>query len=722
MTTDFEYRSGDQAAPRSIAQVPLLLGTCADGDAGTSYTFDAGDDVEANLGPGKVTALAIAHGQIGRCVVAPVAATYPALPAVTKTGTGPDVSIALIGSTGPHDDAPMKLTVTADAKRVDVSYDGVATAETILIPPEGPAVLRGKVDISGNDIVVNGKHLDITEPEAKVIGFAADAAGATSAGLHAALATTVAPAILTSDDLIAAGVAELDKYPRNLTFTTAGVTASDAPASVTVTGLDASGAAQSETITLSQTAATASGTKAFRGSGLTITYAAADGTGATIAIGWGSVFGPSTPAEMVTRFNARAVSQSSTVRARVYEESTGEQYLELYTTGTGEGVTMTIDAAASDVDDELGFTNVSPANLTATGVPGTYDFEWLGVRATFEAGDYKAGTSYVIPLRGPRGAVGDYVDALTEAVGDYQAHPFGFVVVCEDPATNANARALYDALRAIANTKRHDPDDPVLFDVVTPTALHAASAVKATNDAAITSWESDLATALNGAAKSLESIAIADGYIAGPPKMPGTFRRPATWAAGFKRASLNRIAGNPCDGAVPGVSLIGADGARARDEAKRATKLSGLAGPGFWALKSTQDGDTKFAPSASRAGALDRYRNPGAVAFALEASRAMLPTLQKWEGTWPTDEENPKAADPVFLEHRTGILTALVDPVAFPANEPKNVAAFTIKLIAPQIADDGNATVYLDFNPLAVGEKVRAILTATGVTLETPGA
>lgn len=725
MGTEFIYRSGDKAAPASLSAVPLLLGTSADGDVGTSYTVDPGDDVAGTIGPGKVSALAIAHGAIGRCVISPVAATYPALPAVTKTGAGPSITIALTAAgVGPHDDAPgMKLTVTSDGKRMDVSYDGTSTAETFVIPPEGPAVLRGKVDISGNDVVVNGKHLDFTSPSSDVITFAADAASAAPAGLLAATATVAAQVVLTADDLIAGGVTELDTWARNLTFTTAGVTPANAPATVQLDGFDAAGVAQTETITLAQTATIASGTKAFRGTGLVITYPAADGTAATVSIGWGSVFGPSTPAEMVTDFNAAATLASLDMQARIHEASTGEQYLELYSTSTGAGITATIDATGSTADGTLGFTSASPQNLTAAGAAATRDFEWLGVTATFPAGPYTAATTYAMPLRGPRGAVADYVAALTSACGDFAAHPFGYVVVCEDPATNANARALYDALRQLAATYQSDPDSPILFDVLTPTALHTASAVKATNTTAITAWESSLATAFAGATVSLESVVVDDCYVAGPPGMPGIFRRPATWAAAFRRSSLDRLAGNPCDGRAPLVTLVGADGTRARDDAKSTTKLAGLGGAGFWALKSMADGGTKFAPSATRAGALDRYRSPGTVAFALEASRVILPQLQEWEGTWETDPNSPKAADPALLGERASVLEALVRPVAYPPapGAPKNVANFAITMSAPTVLDDGIVLVFLDFNPLAVAETVRATITPTGVALATGG-
>lgn len=117
-----------------------------------------------------------------------------------------------------------------------------------------------------------------------------DAVAPATAGLKAATATTVAPQTILAAALLAGGKTALLVHPRNITFTTAGGTASDAPATATITGTDINGDALTETVNISQTAATVEGAKAFR----TITkieYSAADGTGATIAIGFGKKFG-----------------------------------------------------------------------------------------------------------------------------------------------------------------------------------------------------------------------------------------------------------------------------------------------------------------------------------------------------------------------------------------------------------------------------------------------
>ncbi len=111
---------------------------------------------------------------------------------------------------------------------------------------------------------------------------------AAPAGLEAATATTVAPRTVSS--FLAGGVAALAADGRNITFTTAGTTPADAPANAVITGTDMDGKAQTETVNLAQTATIANGVKAFK-TVTSIAYAAADGTGATVAIGFGLKLG-----------------------------------------------------------------------------------------------------------------------------------------------------------------------------------------------------------------------------------------------------------------------------------------------------------------------------------------------------------------------------------------------------------------------------------------------
>lgn len=114
------------------------------------------------------------------------------------------------------------------------------------------------------------------------------ALAASSAGLHAAFASSASPVVLTDADLIPAGVALLNTYPRLLTFLTGGGTPADVPNTVDITGFDYLTAAQSElALALSQIAGTATSADAWRGTGLNLSFPAGQGVGGTLAIGYG---------------------------------------------------------------------------------------------------------------------------------------------------------------------------------------------------------------------------------------------------------------------------------------------------------------------------------------------------------------------------------------------------------------------------------------------------
>lgn len=154
-----------------------------------------------------------------------------------------------------------------------------------------------------------------------------------AADLLAATASTVAVQTYTAAQLLAPGLAKLAAYPRNVTFTTAGVTPTDAPDTVTVVGTYR-GKAQSETISVAQTATIANGTKPF--STITsITYAAGQGTAATVSIGVGQGLGvsqvPLSRAGLVAPVREIAVGAAVTTGALT---ATG-----LYTPATAENGT-----------------------------------------------------------------------------------------------------------------------------------------------------------------------------------------------------------------------------------------------------------------------------------------------------------------------------------------------------------------------------------------------
>lgn len=155
---------------------------------------------------------------------------------------------------------------------------GAAQTETVNVAQTAAAVTSTKI------------WSDITS----VAYPAADGTGATmsigiaAVQLKAATATVAAAVTLQATDL-AQGALSLNA-PRALVFTTGGTTPSDAPATAVVTGKDVNGAVQIETVTLAQTATTATTAK-YYSSIASIAYPAADGTGATIAIGISATVG-----------------------------------------------------------------------------------------------------------------------------------------------------------------------------------------------------------------------------------------------------------------------------------------------------------------------------------------------------------------------------------------------------------------------------------------------
>jgi len=190
-----------------------------------------------------------------------------------------------------------------------------------------PHLVEGKSGVAGEVEDLRADVLATMVPMAAITveEFIDPALGAVD-DLEAATATTVAPRTVTTFE--AAGLAALAAHPRNITITTAGTTPADAPPTALVTGTY-KGAVQTETITVAQTAATATGVKPF--DGLTsVAYAAADGTGATNAIGIGNGLGvtgvPKARAgavNLITEIEAGTVVTTGALTAeRLYTPST----------------------------------------------------------------------------------------------------------------------------------------------------------------------------------------------------------------------------------------------------------------------------------------------------------------------------------------------------------------------------------------------------------------
>ena len=182
--------SGDSVAIGSPAQVPCLLVPSPTATTGSVYAFTPGADPRPVLGLGLCSDLLLYLLRNGASVVnvAVAAGTWTAAPSVTHTDanggnspTGPTVSLALgAGVPGCLDDHGLALVVTAGGAlgvaQASLAYDGGAGVESFTLPTEGPAILRGTVDLAALSYPYAGlhsKHLDFTAPGSKVITWSA---------------------------------------------------------------------------------------------------------------------------------------------------------------------------------------------------------------------------------------------------------------------------------------------------------------------------------------------------------------------------------------------------------------------------------------------------------------------------------------------------------------------------------------------------------------------
>lgn len=185
-----------------------------------------------------------------------------------------------------HDKAIYHVDADNSTWRYDLGSTKKADADSVRVPTfisTSTAYIAAQASVAGRFEACISKGQfpvdEITNPVASA-----------AAGLLAATASTLAVQTYLAAALIAGGKTALAAWPRNITFTTAGSTASDAPATATITGKDIDGAALTETVMLAQTATIVAGVKCF--STITsIVFAVGDGTGATVSIGFGAVFG-----------------------------------------------------------------------------------------------------------------------------------------------------------------------------------------------------------------------------------------------------------------------------------------------------------------------------------------------------------------------------------------------------------------------------------------------
>jgi hypothetical protein len=240
----------DTLAPVAAITVEEYTNVVGSAAPGAAALLDAAASVAA---PVTVLKAAMKVAGLAQLALCPRALT------ITTAGTTPA-------------DAPATAAVTGkDAL-------GAAQTETLTVAQTATSATTTKI---WSDIT------SVVYPAAEGTG-ATMSIGVAAAQLKAATATVASAVTLAAADLFQ-GMLSTDA-PRALVFTVAGTTPADAPATATVVGKDANGGTHTEVVTLPQTATTAT-TKYFWSYIASVAYPAADGTGATVAIGISAAVG-----------------------------------------------------------------------------------------------------------------------------------------------------------------------------------------------------------------------------------------------------------------------------------------------------------------------------------------------------------------------------------------------------------------------------------------------
>lgn len=710
-----KIQSADGLVAGSTSILPCLVDVCSAGLVGTFYAFNPGDQVTDQIGGGRGADLVLAALSLTADTVyfTPAAPTWNALPSIVHVGTGPTVSVALApGAPGAFDDHTIVGTVTGPGQ-ISWAYDGSTQIETLPIPQEQPATIVGSAPVTPAMLaLLSGLTLIFDLPASKTLTLASPSLAAAPAGLKAATATVASIVTLHATDLLPAGVALTHANVRTLTFTVGGSTASDAPASVTVTALDYTGATQTETISLPQTAGSIASTKAYDVTTCTISYPAADGTGATVAIGIGAAY--ANVAELAAEVITLAVAAPLAITA--YDaQATDGHHLALATTATGASSTLTLDASGGTALTLLGFAN----SETAIGLAATYAPPWTGTLWTFPAGTpYNLTDTYTLACVGPAASINAITAALNVGRTNWRNEPFGHFDVTAQPGSAANAMALQAACSALGAAWLADNSCPV--EIFTGTPFHVASAIPATSAANILAADNALTTAFSGSTAAKDAVCVDDCYVQGSRNLrTGSFRRSAVFAALVKRATLAKLGANLGDGIVPGVTLRAPDLVTlARDETTATVKLGpstgGNTGPGFCVLRATVAGVgfPKFASGVTRAGSTSYLRSVGVVFVALEISQTTFAIADGWQGqTWPTDPATKKLLASEAAHRAADVKTALA-PLLTPDGADPSVSAFDVSIdTSGDFLDAGQVPVNVSFVPL--GEVFDVLITVT---------
>ncbi len=431
---------------------------------------------------------------------------------------------------------------------------------------------------------------------------------------------------------------------------------------------------------------------------------------------------PTSVDDIATQFNTAADGAGVLAHAQIRQNSSGNEYLDLYASTGGNGVTITIDDATSTGEALLGF-STADSNLTATGTAATLALPYTGITLTFPSGTYVKDDTYTMVCTGPRASISAISTAATAAHDAYVSKPFGFIAVVQ-PSNNAtNCAALQSSLSTTIAGWQAATSSQLSVYAVIGGPFHVASSTLATNDSYILVSDNALVTAFSGSSAALDSVAHDDVYLEGSAALrSGKFRRTAAVAWAAKRAAASKIAADVADGILVSGSLLGPDGlTRARDESRASTKLGGGAGPGFSVLTSTSAGlgSPKFAPGATRAGSSSRLRYSGVVAVAKEIARLSFGVVEGWVGeTIPSDPSTGAILDGE-KSSREGAIRRVLEPTLFTDDGgPLNVSSLSVSIDnSGQFIDDGIVPTTISFVPLGEIEEVDIDITAVGTTI-----
>lgn len=274
------------------AAIRMVAG-CTVGVTGGTYqwSLDGGRHWSNTTALGTATSISIPNAGTGYDLTPPAAQVTAFIAAVLEARAD---ALAHFADVVAHDasDAAAIAVITLGApttgaeawavlNQIDAAYLIHRTNITVHNGPDGVNVISHSAAASVPGGVANFPETKLDYNAHLGIALAADADG-----LLLATASVAAPVTVLASGMIAGGITLLNTYPRRVTITTAGVTPSDAPATALVSGT-LFGVAQSETVNVPQTADIVSTVGAYDGTGLSVVYPAAQGTAATMAIGFG---------------------------------------------------------------------------------------------------------------------------------------------------------------------------------------------------------------------------------------------------------------------------------------------------------------------------------------------------------------------------------------------------------------------------------------------------